>query len=1041
MRSNKEVRVEEKSYAALFFILSGLLGFVTLWGFYNETITRRPWKEIQRQFYEYEYQKTKIELENAKQDLPEIEASQGIDPKQETALRDTIAGLQIKLEEALQDRKFDQSESDAINYKYQYALHHGENEEAEKWKKKLDEFESRIEGTLTDAVLAAQLNLADAYKNLAEFYDTNGHVEQSLAEYLLVRKYNATAPTVAPKIAELQAKIEEAKADKAEYAEVGRLEEKLHSVGGIKRTFIGTLAESPFTKTREVVQYYIEDFDYTADRCATCHFASDKAGYEELAKEQFEEIEGDGESLLTLQLKHPFVKQGNETILIDEEDAEEGSYELSADGKLTFTDPDIFADLVEIAYETGYDPVLRTHPHRDVLLAKHPVERFGCTPCHGGQPQALTKKSAHALDHKKEFWLTPVLGLDEHTGKASEELHGYMESNCRRCHDGVMMLDAVNPETGQPQDYSPNLSKGMALFEDLGCHGCHAVEGYSALANLDNVGPSLAKIGSKVNSVEWLEGWIKQPTAYLSETKMPAFFPVEKLTQVVYLKNGNKHYGVVTKTDTGIILQKDDGTTYPYPDNAVERVVDEVKSIAIYLAQMKDPAIDQADDSFSTGPRAIAAGEQVVKSVGCLSCHAVDGLGSDFAPKLDDVGSKLTPQFLRQWVTDPRSYDPDTVMPSLRLTDTEVDNAVAYLMSLQETVVSPIAGNENLHAVVDPAEGEKLVRTYGCFGCHTIPGFENESKVGADLGEFGAKIADELDFGDTTDIEHSWHGWTIGKVTNPRRYQTRRIVSRMPVFSEHNIGEEEARALGVLLKSFQPVKYPVSYIHQPTEKTWQIDAGRRLAKKYNCTGCHEIEGKGGDFANVVAANQGLDLFNAKRFAPPTLQAQGAKVYPDWLFEFLKVPTPIRYGLEVRMPTFGFSDEEATALVKYFSALDDEPFPYETISLQTASRRELSVGKQVFDALQCISCHPEQGEVIPPGSDKTGRPDLALAKSRLKADWLIDWLKDPQSFQPGTAMPQAWPKISGAYQPVDGFAVDNAEEQIRLVRDYLISLGE
>ena len=137
MRSNKEVRVEEKSYAALFFILSGLLGFVTLWGFYNETITRRPWKEIQRQFYEYEYQKTKIELEKTKRDLPEIEAPQEIDPEQEKTLRDTIAGLQIKLDEALQDRKFDQSESDAINYKYQYALHHGETEKAEKMEKEI----------------------------------------------------------------------------------------------------------------------------------------------------------------------------------------------------------------------------------------------------------------------------------------------------------------------------------------------------------------------------------------------------------------------------------------------------------------------------------------------------------------------------------------------------------------------------------------------------------------------------------------------------------------------------------------------------------------------------------------------------------------------------------------------------------------------------------------------------------------------------------------------------------------------------------------
>ena len=106
-----------------------------------------------------------------------------------------------------------------------------------------------------------------------------------------------------------------------------------------------------------------------------------------------------------------------------------------------------------------------------------------------------------------------------------------------------------------------------------------------------------------------------------------------------------------------------------------------------------------------------------------------------------------------------------------------------------------------------------------------------------------------------------------------------------------------------------------------------------------------------------------------------------------------------------------------------------------------SRAEIRTGKQIFDSLQCISCHPEQGETIPDGSDKTGRPDLALAKQRLKADWIIDWLKDPQSFQPGTAMPQAWPKIQGKHEPVGEFAGGDAEKQIQLVRDYLLSLGE
>ena len=1035
MRNKKEIPAENKSYSALFFILSGLLGLVTIWGFWSEMITRRPWKQIQQQFYQYEYEKTHAELENAKLALPELPTPQEPDAKELGRLTKEVRNAQVTLDEALQERKFRQSESDAINYKYQHSLHVAKgkhNATVDKWQKKLAELESRIEGELTEAVLAAEATFADVNKTLAQFYQTNGDPRQALSTYLIAQKYNTTDTEITEGITAAQASLQTLQADKAKYDEVVRLQEKLHSVGGIKRTFLGSLLENPFRETRTITQYYLEDFNYTADRCATCHFSADRSGYEQSAEETFE-VEGDGENLVVHRLKHPSVKVGSESVIIDDFDAEADEYTLEENGTLTFSDVDVFGE-VQISYETGYRSVLQTHPHRDVLLAKHPVDRFGCVPCHGGQAQALTAKAAHALTHA-EYWLTPVLGLDEHTGRTSEDTKGYMESNCRRCHDGVMKLDyGVNPETDEPVDYAPNLTKGLALFEDLGCHGCHAVEGYSAIENINKVGPSLAKVGSKVKDTAWLESWVKTPEAYLPNTTMPNFFPADGMSQVVYLKNGGVRTGVVRKTDSGIVIKTDDGTEYPYADDYVLRIVDEVKSIAAYLATMNDTNLDEASVNYSTSESVIKAGEETVKTVGCLSCHAVDGLGSDFAPALDSVGTKVTPNYLRQWISDPKSYDPDTSMPSLRLSTREIDNVVAYLMSLQQPTANVATDSIG---EVDVAEGEALVRTYGCFGCHEIPGFENESKVGADLGEFGAKLADELDFGDTVGVEHSWTGWTIGKVTDPRRYQTRRIVSRMPVFQ---INDENAKALAVLLKSFQPEKYPLSYIHNRSEKLNRIDAGRRLVKKYNCTGCHEIEGAGGDYRDLIIAHEGLSDMIATQFAPPPLKAEGARVYPDWLFAFLKEPSDIRYGLKVRMPTFGLSDDEATTLVKYFSALDDEPFPYETIETPTPTSAELRVGKQIFDELQCISCHPAKGERIPEGSDKAGRPDLALAKERLKADWLIDWMKDPQSFQPGTAMPQAWPLVGGQHMAVDGYAGNDAEKQIQLVRDYLISLG-
>ena len=539
MRNKKEIPAENKSYSALFFILSGLLGLVTLWGFWSEMITRRPWKQIQQQFYQYEYEKTHAELENAKLALPELSTPQEPDAKELGELTKAVRDAHVTLEEALQARKFRQSESDAINYKYQHSLHEAKgrrNETVDKWQKKLAELESRIEGELTEAVLAAEATFANTNKALALFYQTNNDPQQALSTYLIALKYNATDAEIADGITAAQAALQALQADKAKYDEVARLQEKLNSVGGIKRTFLGSLLENPFRETRTITQYYLEDFNHTADRCATCHFSADRSGYEQSAQETFE-IEGDGENPVVHRLKHSSVKVGSENLVIDGFDAEADEYTLEENGTLTFSDPDVFGE-IEISYETGYRSVLQTHPERDVLLGKHPIDRFGCTPCHGGQGQALTAKAAHALTHA-EYWLSPVLGLDEHTGRKSKETKGYMESNCRRCHDGVMMLDYdVIPGTDQPKDYAPNLTKGLALFEDLGCHGCHAVEGYSAIENIAKVGPSLAKVGSKVKDTAWLESWIKKPEAYLPNATMPNFFPVDGMSQVVYLKNG-----------------------------------------------------------------------------------------------------------------------------------------------------------------------------------------------------------------------------------------------------------------------------------------------------------------------------------------------------------------------------------------------------------------------------------------------------------------------------------------------------------------------
>ena len=303
MKSKKEIPAESKSYSVLFFILAGLLGLVTIWGFWDEMITRRPWKEIQQQFYQNEYIKTKAELENTEKPVETPEPQ--VDEKQERNFKKEVSTKQVALDEAMQARKFEQSKSDAINYKYQHSLHeaHGkENETVKKWKEKLDEFEKRIEGDLTSAVLNAEAEYADVNKTLADFYQTSGDPANALSTYLIAQKYKPEDTEIANGIAAAQEALATLEADKAQFESVTRLQEKLADVGGIKRNFLGSLLENPFRETRTIVQYYLEEFDYTADRCATCHFAVDKSGYESEAEETFE-VDGDGENPVKYQLK------------------------------------------------------------------------------------------------------------------------------------------------------------------------------------------------------------------------------------------------------------------------------------------------------------------------------------------------------------------------------------------------------------------------------------------------------------------------------------------------------------------------------------------------------------------------------------------------------------------------------------------------------------------------------------------------------------------------------------------------------------------
>jgi len=340
------------------------------------------------------------------------------------------------------------------------------------------------------------------------------------------------------------------------------------------------------------------------------------------------------------------------------------------------------------------------------------------------------------------------------------------------------------------------------------------------------------------------------------------------------------------------------------------------------------------------------------------------------------------------------------------------------------------------------AEGRAIVRNFGCHGCHLIPGMENEGRVSVSLNEFGAKTPEELFYGDALANgevpEHTWEAWTIGKLKNSRMYATEAVVQRMPNFQ---MSQHDAETMSLLLRSWDG-----RVIGERYKKPWhgrdeRIHKGRLLVRKYNCTGCHIIEGEGGDIQPTLVAalgEEGIDRISASGYAPPNLIGEGQKVQSEWLFEFLKDPetVKIRPWLRTRMPTFDFSDQEANVLVEYFKALDHKAAGFTYLPEFQLTAEQRAAAQKLFskDYFDCFSCH-QLGNKKPEGPPDGWAPDFTLARQRLDPNWIGDWIRDPQALLPGTRMPAFYPD---AYPP-DVLAGD-PDKQITALRNYLISLG-
>lgn len=762
---------------------------------------------------------------------------------------------------------------------------------------------------------------------------------------------------------------------------------------------------------------------------------------------------------------------------------------------------------------TGEDPgedaeatAFVSHSDPD-LLKTHDPDRFGCSTCHGGNGRGTT--SVEKGHGRYEHWLWPLY-YNENVQAGCNQCHSrdrvlqgadvlnrgknlFQVRGCAGCHRyeafdreadalsnarqsiktlelqrddrrrEITQTSAAADAAASDEEATQLRKKAEALRQIISQVDARIdefdIQAKYLMQDVKKIGPNLKEIKAKLRK-DWIPVWLSDPQAFRPGTKMPTF-------------------------------RLED---------------DEIKAISAFLWQ------SALDVKPATQPPGDAArGKELFKTLGCLGCHSISGqaidmgnqvIGGDFAANLSRVGEKNNYDYVVRWVHNPRQrlapyspslkrdlipadykkknlpfvFDDDhskspvdgrelliqnmTVMPDFRLTDQDTRDVATFLMSLKR----PGVEYQNASFLDDAsikADGEKLVRRYGCAGCHEIKGMEDEQRIGTELTLEGSKPIERLDFAlmqqpamagkdpmTGEDIRRpgreEWYdhkGFFENKLRSPGIYDRGKVKSaderlRMPnIF----LPESDVTAITTFLLGSVETNLPESIRYNPNGQKKSVQDGWWVVQKYNCMGCHNV------LVGQDSILMGLPMYQSadgKEQLPPRLTSEGARVNPDWLLRFLKDPSQttaaersslaqavaghaqgadewaestglhaqpglnrngVRRYLKARMPTFNFSPNELQALVNFFMGSSSQAQPYIPERLDPLTSDERGMAQALFNstAAPCLKCHMT-GD--PTHDARATAPNFLLAPDRLKPAWTRRWLLDPQLISPGTSMP-------------------------------------
>ena len=392
-------------------------------------------------------------------------------------------------------------------------------------------------------------------------------------------------------------------------------------------------------------------------------------------------------------------------------------------------------------------------------------------------------------------------------------------------------------------------------------------------------------------------------------------------------------------------------------------------------------------------------GRQLIEELNCAGCHRLQGIDRPavLGPDLTSVGEKVSREWIYKWLKEPRTIvdaegnvtvngvetEEEPRMPKFSLSEPELRALSAYLSMqrvkpLQSVKFDPrvVAAWSKKPDLVD--QGELRFRQMFCSTCHALAVTRaGETKlVGGDIGpeltKVGSKVKPE---------------WLAAWLRDPQAYLAH---SKMPRYgwSDEDLFKVTQYIAAKLTDS--DLLSDVPKLGTPTDD--EIKLGRRLFLEKGCAGCHLIEGMGSqkDFGPDLSGLGGKNVSQLEF---------GTSKIPRNLISYIqaKITDPLSVNPAARMPQYHLTPGDLDAVTTALLAMTGTSAKsgMEKLIVPKHQPEFHAVGEfgKIYERYKCYVCHEFNG------FGGTLAPDLSYEGSRANRQWLIQFLKNPQTLRP------------------------------------------